>query len=263
MADAPTPEPTKPDLSEPFAGHFRPGSRFIQDWPGDRTFDGKPFGMGQCFSCGLLSKRSISPSLSVAAEATVDDRHLGHFFFLSDGTPSVPWCLVHAADLPGEAQRHLDFMVEQTKTASNPIEPEDIFESRRQSLTTGPYITHRDMAANFVIGANRKCPEWFPYREFQSPVEHRQERDMLRLEEERKAHQTRLAEMEAEIHRNSLKIAEALQAATEATGRFTTKWTYIAAGIAVLALLAFLAQYLFPDVGPTLGRLVTHASPRP
>lgn len=90
---------------------------------------------------------------------------------------------------------------------------------------------------------------------------------MLHIEEERKAHQVRLAEMEAEIHRgtqkiqeDSLAIASATQAVTsdlkaimDRADHFTTKWTKRAFGLAAAGVLIVGLAYLFPDAGRSIG----------
>jgi ElaB/YqjD/DUF883 family membrane-anchored ribosome-binding protein len=107
-----------------------------------------------------------------------------------------------------------------------------------------------------IINRDRGCPEWYPYTPGFSPKEHLEELRMRQLEEDRRKHDLELARLQREAEERSQAVAEALRAATEATGRFTTKWGYIAVGIAILALLLVAAGYLFPDLGRQIGHAV-------
>lgn len=122
-----------------------------------------------------------------------------------------------------------------------------------------------------VLGRpDRRCEEWFPYYEFLSPVEHREMRDMMRLEEERKAHATKLAEMELKVQENSLAIAKELKAVQEGlaatadkTDRFTTRWTRVAVGLALASLVIVLVSYFLPHLGAAIAAGILGASPVP
>jgi hypothetical protein len=118
---------------------------------------------------------------------------------------------------------------------------------------------------------DRSCPEWYPYSPGFSPKEHLEELRMRQLEEDRRKHDLELARLQLEAEQRSQAIAEALRATTEATGRFTTKWTYIAGGLAAGALLIVLLtlvvaalSYLFPALGPHIGHdMAPGLQPRP
>jgi hypothetical protein len=125
-------------------------------------------------------------------------------------------------------------------------------------------------AARRVIEWPRECPEWLPWTEGDSPKEHRERRDVLRLEQDRRELQVRLADMERDsressekIAADSLKIAEATQATmaglkdiADRTDQFTTRWTRIAVIIGVAALVAVVMTYLFPDLGRHIGEWI-------
>ena len=94
-----------------------------------------------------------------------------------------------------------------------------------------------EVASRTIMYRDRDCECWYPYRPGHSPKEHLEESRMMQLEQERRDLQMRLAQMGEESSRDRLEIAKALRATTEATARFTTRWTYIAVGVAVVVLL--------------------------
>lgn len=121
-----------------------------------------------------------------------------------------------------------------------------------------------------IFQKDRKCEDWYPYRPGASPLWHYEDMRMMLLEEARAQREQEMAAIQAQIqadHRgiaaDSLKIAQALKDAQDATGRFTTKWTYIAVGVAVTALALVIVAYVFPGLGPSIGHAINPAWTKP
>jgi hypothetical protein len=219
--------------------------KWAASWPGDKEFDGKPFGEGQCVACGFLSRRRLGPGSHRAEEATLDDRLGGNYFFVADGSPAVPWCFVRAANLVAETQAFHDWTVEQQRNTTPPIPPGSITNSREPHVPG--HITHREADAKMVVSKQRKCLEWFPYREDQSPAEHRDERNMLRLEQERRDLARKLADMDRDTQ---LRLAELRNQADDIAAkreRFTFKAFLIIAIVGVVLALVTIGVSLYPD----------------
>jgi len=123
----------------------------------------------------------------------------------------------------------------------------------RMGAATGSPVAGHGPARTLeeILDGNRQCLRWFSYRPGFSPKEHLEVERMEELEQRRRDHELRLAAMEQEARRSaeqiqadSLEIAKQIKAATEAnkataeaTGKFTSRWTYVAVGIATLAVL--------------------------
>jgi hypothetical protein len=95
-----------------------------------------------------------------------------------------------------------------------------------------------------VIGKDRQCPDWFRFQPGRSLAQHLDDKIQMELELQRESLQVRLAEMERDsratserIEADSLEIARALKS-------FTTRWTYIAAGLAFAVLVVTLLIWL-------------------
>jgi len=58
------------------------------------------------------------------------------------------------------------------------------------------------------INADRHCESWWPYRPGRSPNQHYEELQMQRLEQDRRAHEVKLADLALEAQRQSAAIAE-------------------------------------------------------
>lgn len=75
---------------------------------------------------------------------------------------------------------------------------------------------------------------------------------MMQIEEARNAHDLQLAQMQADaqasvakIQADSLEIAKAIKASSEATQRFTSRWTYVAVTLAALAVVGTIVGATF------------------
>ena len=82
---------------------------------------------------------------------------------------------------------------------------------------------------------------------------------MMQLEEDRRKHEVSLAQLRSQSDERAASIAESLHQVTVETGKFTTKWTYIAVGLAGAALLVVVANYIFPALGPAIGHWINPA----
>jgi len=83
---------------------------------------------------------------------------------------------------------------------------------------------------------------------------------MMQLEEDRRQHEISLAQLQNKSDERAASIAESLHQVTVETGKFTTRWTYVAVTLAAAALAVIAANYLFPEAGRALGNyIVTHA----
>ena len=186
---------------------------------------------GKCLTCGLLAEAEGSADI----EIRISDRETGLHV---NGGPIRPFCFINAADLVGEAIVSQD-------------DPNRFAIGR--------------IAAD-VVANDRHCAEWYPYTPGASPLWHHEERRMMHLEELRALREKEMAELRRQAEADSKAIAEALKDAAIATGRFTTKWTYVAVGVAVAALILVAVAYVFPGLGPTVGHWLNPAwapTPRP
>ena len=198
---------------------------------------------GQCIDCGFLSRRTLNGDVH---RLPTEARTRAELLHTLGGEVSMPWCFVRAASLQTEFDDGMQAADAEVGDTPEPIKEE--------------------LVLMRIILKDRHCPEWCEFTDPLTPAEHRQERDVQRLEEARAAREERLAVMEQESHESarkiqedSLEIAKALQASTEATGRFTTKATYTAVIIAVIGLILVVATYLFPDLGAQIGQHIDRA----
>ncbi len=191
---------------------------------------------GRCVSCGFLAKHRDRWH-----EATEEERETGTLLQGGAGWEheinTVPACFVRAADLPAEYQAGL--------------------RTPAESLESGDTVLRR--ATLNIVTRDRGCPQWYPYSPGFSPKEHLEELRMMQLEDERRKHDLELAALQREADQRSLAIADALRATTDATAQFTTKWTYIAVGLAAAALIVLAIGYILPGLGPWLGN---HVAPQ-
>jgi len=198
------------------------------------------FGRGQCAACGLLGRRTAGLANPILEEIHQSERMPGTGLVrLSNGEPATPWCLVAAADLPAEVRAVALFMESR------------IAEKRAQGLYHGPEPGTPEWAAapaGMVITKQRELADWFPYYEFLSPAEHREMRQMLRLEEDRKALQTRLADMELRQREHYESLRSQAEGIAERRERVTFG-AFLVIGIVGVALgLAAIAATLYPDL---------------
>lgn len=207
-------------------------ARFLASFPGeDARFDGLRFGQGDCIGCGLLARRGLDRP--VAEEVPPDDRAAGSLLSLADGSPSIPWCLVHKANLVDETEEAV-----QRSGRIPPIPASGLrmpYAKKRHTPDDVQWL--ETFLGSDVLMRNRKCPEWYPYREFMSPAEHRQERDMMRLEHERQQLLVRLADMES--------AARTRQAdADDRFRRAERRWSLIVVGFAAASVFV---QLFYPN----------------
>ena len=187
-----------------------------------------PDQVGRCRWCGFLGYRQpTGPGMRWAVNEIPLDMREPSF------TPQWGYCFVWAYDLLAELEQAWV-----ARTAQGKL-PEDPFEQSRMRTET----------MSSIVGSDRHCEQWWPYVPNLTPAEHRQERDMLRLEQDRREFQKQLTTMEMEIHRgsqkiqaDSLDIAKALGAANRESGKFTTKWTYLNVLLVVVALVVAMAS---------------------
>lgn len=86
----------------------------------------------------------------------------------------------------------------------------------------GTDVQERYWAAIRVFTKDRKCPEWTKYRPGLSPKEHLQRNEMLQIEEQRKAHDLKLAELDQRSQESLRAIMEAQREIAEATRQVAT-----------------------------------------
>ena len=123
----------------------------------------------------------------------------------------------------------------------------------------GGVISEDPADVRAVLHRDRQCPDWFPYQPGLSPEKHLDQMFMIQMEQARREHDRRLADMEREIQQKNLEISQALQASNEATRRFTTNWTYAAFFVALAALVLTVLIYVH-SLGP---QPVTISTPTP
>lgn len=186
---------------------------------------------GRCVSCGF-----VSWYVGEWKEVTQRDRREGIYTLLHQAPlrsgPSLR-CFMHVADLDADAQQNLANLQEAGDTRA-----------------TTTLLIEGTLA---VLNLDRHCSRWYLYTPGLNPKEHRDEMVMMQLENDRRKHDLELAKLHVGAEQQSQAIAAALKATTEATARFTTKWTYVAVAIAVLALVFVAANYFLPDLGRQIG----------
>jgi hypothetical protein len=209
------------------------------DWPP------YPGSQGQCMDCGFLSRRSADARIFSVEEVSIEQRKLGDVFALKfSAGPSIPWCFVRPSsevDLLREVESVGRAEREKARAAGTP----DLVQVSTPEVDMGS-----------VLAVDRKCPEWYWYTPSLSPAQHRQERDMLRLEGERREHDRKLTEMQIDVQKDSVKIAEALAETARRTDRFTTRWTKAAFALAAVGVALVAATYLFPELGRHIGEWI-------
>lgn len=125
------------------------------------------YGTGRCINCGYLGKKDTAGFGEMCFTVSAEDRTTGQLARHStlNVRPgqfiTVPWCFVGKVNLKEELD-HLP--VQQTE------------EERIRSL----------------IGKDRNCPSWYPWREFASPREQWEESVMLAMEERREKFEKRM-----------------------------------------------------------------------
>ncbi len=117
------------------------------------------YGTGRCVNCGFLGKRSprFDEKCFHASEKDRISGRLNQHTTLEGnvGTfTTIPWCYVGKAD----------FQTELGGIAATAFQPDKMRE---------------------IIEEDRKCPSWYPWREFATPKEHFEESMMLAMEKRR------------------------------------------------------------------------------
>lgn len=174
---------------------------------------------GRCSSCGFLAN-GIDTARTGFGEASPFERENGGGILVR--------CLLFAANLGEEMDRQ-------------------------------PKGWAMDERTKAVLSFDRQCPEWYQYKLGLTPEGHRQERDVLRLEQDRREHDRKLVEMQIGVQKDSLKIAEALVETARRTDRFTTRWTKAAFTLAAIGVALVALAYLFPDLGRHVGEAIVRA----
>lgn len=138
------------------------------------------YGTGRCVNCGFLGKRS--PKLDEKCfHASGKDRTLGrlneHDTFEGglSNLSTIPWCFVGKAD----------FIEELADIGAMVHQPDKVQE---------------------IIEKDRKCPSWYPWREFATPAEHFQESMMLAMDQRREEFELRLEELNRQERRRTNKV---------------------------------------------------------
>lgn len=101
----------------------------------------------------------------------------------------------------------------------------------------------RGCVASF-LSFDRNCPSWYPYLPGLSPKEHWERLDMMALEQARRDHDLKLAQLGAASRASQERIeADSLEIA-KATKSFTTVWTFVAVGLAGILVAIAILTYL-------------------
>jgi hypothetical protein len=158
---------------------------------------------GRCISCGYLA------GYREAADGTALSLAVSLFVRQSGPLPATTlWCFKQATDLQGEVIR----------AAVGYGDP-------------SPRI--RD-----VLELDRGCRSWYRYLPGFTPKEHAEQERMDRVEDARQAHETRLAQLEADIQANGVKIAKA-------TKRLTFGGVLLAIVVVLLTAASLVATVYF------------------
>jgi hypothetical protein len=201
-----------------------------------------PATQNRCVSCGFFGKHKGD-----WFEASLEERTTGHLHTATTGWFTEPACIRGAANL---AQEQADSSNAQL-AGRPPVDDEG-----------NPTLSSRDALLD-VLNLDRRCPEWYPFTPGFSPKEHVEQLLMMQLEEDRRKHEVSLAQLQSKSDERAVSIAQSLHQVTVETGKFTTKWTYIAVGLAGAALLVVLATYVLPDFGRNIGDVILGLHPAP
>jgi hypothetical protein len=202
---------------------------------------------GRCVSCGFIGRHAFE-----WFEVSQGERDTGNLYTATRGGISTKLgCIRNAANLAQERGEKLAIRL----AGKSIVDAEGIVD------VAAEYEALRD-----VLNTDRQCSEWYPYTQGFSPKEHVEQLQMMQLEEDRRQHDLALAQLQGKADERAVTIAESLHNVTVtlkdvtiATGKFTTKWTYIAFVVAVLAVIGVYLTYLFPALGPSLGHWLNPA----
>jgi hypothetical protein len=149
--------------------------------------------------------------------------------FYPDDQWTRPGCFRFAADLASEFQVAVDRLR---------AEPGHVIEE-----ADGTQDDLRGCVASF-LSFDRNCPSWYPYLPGLSPKEHWEHLDMMALEQARRDHDLKLAQLGAASRASQERIeADSLEIA-KATKSFTTVWTFVAVGLAGILVAIAILTYL-------------------
>ena len=201
---------------------------------------------GRCVSCGFFGKHKADWR-EVGAEHRAD----GWLYDNEPGGGFNPACIRGAADLGREFFAKLEARREaRQKAGESDVDAEG---------NPNPKPPSTEALLLEVLNLDRRCSEWYPYTSGFSPKEHVEELRMMQLEEDRRKHDMELANLQVRAQADSRAISESLVTVAERTERFTGRWTYAAFGVAVVALLVVVANYIFPALGPAIGHWINPA----
>jgi hypothetical protein len=207
-----------------------------------------PGNQNRCVSCGFFGKHKID-----WLEVSLEERATGVLRTAEAGWFTQPACIRGAADLAEERGKNL----------AERQAGQSLADAERNANMAGVRESLLD-----VLNFDRECPEWYPYTPGFSPKEHVEQLQMMQLEADRRTHELQLAKLRAEADQRaaeaaqrSVEISTKLHEVSKETARFTTHWTYVAVALAGAALLVILANYLFPDAGPAIGRFIASHTP--
>ncbi len=179
------------------------------------------YGTGRCVNCGYLGKRSTKLA-EKCFYADQKDRSFGRFNkheTLDGGLTSlstIPWCSVGKADLYAE-------------------------------LTDMGANVHQVHKVREVIEKDRKCPSWYPWREFASPKEHFEESMMLAMEKRREEFEERIERDRRRFERRMESSRRNFELKLSRNARNLVIWIAIAAGVLALAEVVAALLGLTPD----------------
>lgn len=191
------------------------------------------YGTRRCVNCGFLGKRS--PQFDeVCFHASGKDRISGIFnrhHTLAGGetnlTDTIPWCFVGKGD----------FLKELGDIKATVIQADKVRE---------------------IIEKDRKCPSWYPWREFASPKEHfeesmmlamedRREKFELQMEKDKKEFELKLFELSQKIQKDSKDILKDSKDIAEKSDKFSRRITWFFIILAALTLAGTLLALFFPN----------------
>jgi hypothetical protein len=158
---------------------------------------------GRCISCGYLAGyREAADGTAISLAVSLFDRQSGPL------PTSTLWCFKQATDLQGEVIR----------AAVGYGDP-------------SPRIRQ-------VLELDRDCHSWYRYLPGFTPKEHAEQERMDRVEDARQEHETRLAQLEADIQATGVSIAKD-------TKRLTSRGVWVAIVVVLLTAASLAATFYF------------------
>lgn len=205
------------------------------------------FGEGRCINCAFLGKRAWHMVASECFIASGPDRNSGQLYLhetieFGRTLETVPWCYVNATNLYEEVLIEL-------------------------GLANG----NQNSQTYEIMANDRKCPDWYPWREFSPPKESFEELRVQRLDQSRRDFEEKLQrdsqefdlklfEISQKVQQDSKSILESNKDVVERAERFNSRISKYFIVLVIVQIVIALITLFFPN-GISLGLPTTPIFP--